>query len=177
MGSLRLTLIAIALGAGMPATNSASAKQSMSLASADKDSVASVEVDCDEVSGTEYDCVIGGTHITNNVSKLEGYGNIANPEGGKCFVEVGISHAKYVLSEGGLLISREGPGGHCGTTIVEIIDFKQHTYSFRTLHEQKSGICGKLLDTTTFYTNDAFTHSSYNMNCSKFETVPSLWMP
>ena len=152
---------------------SAATKETMTLAEKTSEGIAIVQIDC-ETRGTGQECTIAGTRIFRSAKRPLG----ANGDPKKvCFVEVGISDIPFT-KEGGVYVSKEGPGGFCSTQIISTIDFANQSYTQRKFSDIRNGdICAAQADESHAYTISAFLAPLNDLRCDGIESIPSLWLP
>jgi hypothetical protein len=147
-------------------------KKVMTVAARDRAGVTVVDISCDGVPTNH--CRLSGTHIYRQAHKP--LGAIGDPVK-TCYVEVGTSELN-VHEVNGKLISEDGPGGMCETTIISTVDFGEQKYSLRHFSNSKSGpICSAQKDEYTEYTTSSAIEIQTQLQWSGVEIVPSLWQP
>ena len=148
-------------------------KQVMTLASQEKNGLKVVDVICDGAPSPTH-CILSGTHIYRATRMPLG---ALGDSGKTCYMETGQAELN-VKTEGDNLISEDGPGGACETTVISTINFKQQQYSLRSFSNSKSpGMCASLPDQFIQYHKADALRLQSSLKCDEVEVVPSLWQP
>ncbi len=147
-------------------------KRLMTLANRDGNGLKVVDIACDGVAEVTH-CALSGTSLYRSTQRPPGA--LGDPLA-TCYLEIGHSELDVQLF-GQALVSVDGPGGACETTVTAIINFEARRYSLRKSSAIRTGIfCAAQRNTSTEYDQETAT-AVHPLSCAHVEVVPSLWFP
>jgi hypothetical protein len=123
-----------------------------------KDAIGQEEAACEQSSATEMRCTISGLRIKSR------------PDG-SCAIATEIDIVDFSLNAG-RWINVDGPGGTCGTTLIQEINSSR--YTFKEIATDKTGVCAKLPDFQIDYTHTNWLKARQDLACSSFEFTPAM---
>lgn len=124
-----------------------------------KDAIGQIEASCESVSATESNCILSGVRIDRK-------------RDGKCAVSSEISRVSFTL-QNGRWTNVDGPGGMCGTTVIQEIDTSKFLFKV-AINDKSAGACSQLHDFEIIYTRTSWLAPTQPLSCASFEFVPEL---